>query len=494
MERANKTTSKDGFIITYILIFGFTFLILLSSLLSFILFQLKQAKYELAMEQALYVAEAGLNRYRWYIVHKSQELFNGEEIGCPPSDCHDCSPCEYEHILPGFGVIGKYQLEVVENRPCEITTGVSVVATGWTTEFPNFQRTIRVHYIRPTVAEYSYILNHNVWAGADRIIMGPYHSNGGIRMDGSNNSLVTSEQTEWICTSSYGCASCPDECEHIGGQGCICPGVFTTANGEEEFFRVGASHFDFEGITVDLGQIKGLSQPPPEGEGKGLYFPPSGEEGYHVILKGREVEVRKITELSRVRAYTEEQDYHWEYSIISGEEAGIDYFLSGCGLIYIEDNVWVEGEIEGKITLAVADLISPGKEADTWLKDDIVYQDGNSADGFVLIGQHNTLIAPDSPDYMELNGVYVAQTGNFGMNHYTPWRYGVSAKKEELKIFGSIVSNGRVGTKWTSTGGVWVSGYRERINIYDPELSFDPPSFLPYISEEFRYKGWEEIQ
>jgi len=217
-----RTNRQKGFIITYILIFVSVFLILLTALLSFILFQLKQAKYELAMEQSLYVAEAGLDRYKWYLVHESQEFFNQEEIGCPPSDCQDCSPCEYEFKLPGLGVIGKYQLEIEENRPCGITTGVSVMVTGWTSQFPNLQRTIKVRYTRPTVAEYAYILNHNVWAGADRVILGPYHSNGGIRMDGRNNSLVTSEQTEWTCTSSYGCASCPDECEHVGGQGCVC--------------------------------------------------------------------------------------------------------------------------------------------------------------------------------------------------------------------------------------------------------------------------------
>ena len=60
-------------------------------------------------------------------------------------------------------------------------------------------------------------------------------------------------------------------------------------------------------------------------------------------------------------------------------------------------------------------------------------------------------------------------------------------------MLGSVISNGRVGTKWTS-GSVWVSGYRERRNIYDPTMSFNPPPFLPSISEEFSYKKWEEIQ
>ena len=46
---------KQGFIITYILVFGSVFLILLVGLLGFILSQLRQAKYELAYEEALHI-------------------------------------------------------------------------------------------------------------------------------------------------------------------------------------------------------------------------------------------------------------------------------------------------------------------------------------------------------------------------------------------------------------------------------------------------------
>jgi len=480
---------QNGFIITYIIIFAAVFSIFLSGLLGFILSQLKISKYETASEQALYIAEAGLNRYRWYLVHKSQELLAGEELGCPPSDCLDCEQCEYEFSLPGLGVIGGYTLEVEEVRPCDITTAITVTATAWTNDFPNSKRNIQLRYIKPSVADYSYILNHDVWAGSDRIIAGPYHSNGGIRMDGQNNSIVSSEQTEWICTNSYGCYYCPSECEIIpGGQGCLCPGVFTTSNGDESLFVIDADHFDFEGITVDLNQIKGLTKD----EGKGLYLPPSGELGYYVILNSRELIVSKILELSRVRAYNEEQNNFWEYSIISQLGAPTHYPLDTCALIFIEDSIWVEGEISGKVTLISADLIDQEKETDVWLKDNIIYLNGFGADGLVLVGQHNVLITPDSPDYMDIYGIFIAQTGHFGRNHY-PSHHSEYAKKEELNIYGSIISNGRVGTKWSS-GGTWLSGYRNRQNIYDSELSFDPPPFLPNTSEEFGFKEWHEVQ
>ncbi len=487
MSQDRKNREK-GFIITYILVFAVVFAILLSALLGFILSQLRVSKQEAASEQALYIAEAGLNRYRWYLVHKSQELLGGEELGCPPSGCIGCEECEYEFSLPGLGVVGGYTLEVEEVRPCGITTAVTVTAEAWSNNFPNSKRKVELKYIKPSVADYSYILNHNVWAGSDRTIAGPYHSNGGIRMDGENNSLVSSEQVEWLCTDSYGCSPCPDECDYVGGEGCICPGVFTTANGNEELFELDAGHFDFEGITVNLNQIKGLTKD----DGKGLYLPPSGELGYHVILNGRQLIAREILELSAVRAYSEEDGNFWEYSIISQESAAEYYELEDCGLVFMEDNVWIEGELAGKITFVSADLIDEEKEADVWLKDDIEYLNGLGEDALVLAGQRNVLITPDSPDYMDLYGVFIAQTGRFGRNYYSPWQYPQYAKKERLVIYGSIISNGRVGTKWTS-GGSWVSGYGERQNFYDSELSADPPPFLPCLSDEFGFIKWHEV-
>jgi len=472
--------NNRGYTITYILVFGTVFMILLTGLLSFVLNQLKMTRVELAYEQALHIAEAGLDRYRWYLVHKADEIASGMEVGCPDSDCVDCAECEYEINLPGLGSVGRYVLEVDEERSCDITTSISVRATAWTLEYPNIERVLSVNYIKPTVAEYSYIINDNVWAGSDRIILGPYHSNGGIRMDGENNSLVTSEQEEWICTSSFGCSSCSSPCYYSGG--CRCPGVFTTENGNEDLFRTGVSHFDFDGITVDLGVVKDLTL----NQGKGLYLPPSNENGYHVIINDRQLTVSKVNHINSVRAYNNEQGYFWEYSIISSEKDTHHYNLNECGLIFIEDQVWLEGDIDGKITMAVGDLITPGLDRGAWLLDSITYNDDES--GFVLMVQDSILIPPQGSDDMDLNGIFIVQNGKFGLNHYSTWNY----KKELLTINGTIVSNGRVGTKWSS-GSVWISGFRERRSIYNPDMSFSPPPFLPTLSEEFDFKGWEEL-
>ncbi len=56
---------KKGIITTYVLVFGGVFLILFSGLLGFIMTQLKQVNQKIAWHEALYIAEAGINYYRW---------------------------------------------------------------------------------------------------------------------------------------------------------------------------------------------------------------------------------------------------------------------------------------------------------------------------------------------------------------------------------------------------------------------------------------------
>ncbi len=61
---------------------------------------------------------------------------------------------------------------------------------------------------------------------------------------------------------------------------------------------------------------------------------------------------------------------------------------------------------------------------------------------------------------------------------------------------GTIVSNGRVGTKWGYT--IWPqcvnswSGYNVRYNSYDRKLATDPPPLTPYVSSEYKFVEWGE--
>jgi hypothetical protein len=456
---------QKGIITSYVLVFGAIFLLILGSTLGFILLQLKQSAQRAAWAESLNVAEAGLNYYRWCL--------NNEVEG-------SCST-QKEYTDPAGNPIGKFSLEVSSQTQCGETSRKEITSSGWTYDFPAVARKVKAIYARESVAEYAYLLNDNVWAGADREIRGLYHSNGGIRMDGENQSLVTSAKETWLCTESFGCDP-PEEK----------PGVFTTTdNSNPDLFNFPVTPFDFTGITIDLAEIKSLTEPYPEQ----YYWPkvtnidPEGK-GYHVIFnQGGSFDVWIITELEPTYAYSLEEGWHYDYFEIKNEYQykGPITIDPGCSVIFFEENIWPEGEVKGRVTVASANLIDPNEDTDVILPGNINYTVLDGSDGLGLIGERNILISPDSPDQMELRGIFVAQKGHFGRNLY--W----GNIKESLEINGSIVSNGRVGTKWSS-GGQIVSGYLKRENYIDSNLIYNPPPFVPYTTSDFELIGWEELE
>ena len=465
--------SKRGIITVYVLIFGTVFLSLIAAVLGFALFQLKEANQRVSWHQALHIAEAGVNYYRWC-------LNNGIESQCQP---------QKDYFDIEGNLVGQFSLDVSSTVSCGEAIQKRISSEGFTNEFPEVKRKINIIYARKSVAKYSYILNDNVWVGEDYEIRGPYHSNGGIRMDGENQSLVTSAKEDWICSSSFGCSPCPTSagCQ-LQGENCVCPGVFTTANGNEDLFNFPITPFDFNGITIDLAQMKTQAQD------SGVYLPPSKEidpqgKGYHLKFnRDGTFEVWIITRLSPTFAYSFEEGWHYDYFTIRNEYLyGTFNVPFDCPVIFVEDNLWPEGVIKGKVSLASANLVNPNLDTDVILNENIDYSVKDGSDGLTLIGERNILIGPSSPNIMELRGIFVAQKGRFSRNQYP------GNIRKELEIYGSIISNGRVGTKWVS-GSIVVSGYLKRESYFDSNLVYNPPPFTPFVNSEFKIIKWEEAE
>lgn len=465
-----------GIITTYVLVFAAIFLILLSGLFSFVLLQLRHSAERIAWNQALHITEAGINYYQWCLNNEVQDLCLTEK-----------------YFLDPAGVpIGRFSLEVIPTIKCGKITQVEIISTGWTNEFPEIRRSIRVLYARESVAKFVYLINDGVWAGADREIKGLYHSNMGVRMDGENYSLVTSAVEEWICTARFGCDPCPiaSGCRIEGGN-CICPGVFTTtSNSRIDLFSFPVPRFDFEGIIIDLAKIKNLTQPHPQQ----FYWPPAVDihpegKGYRVVfLDNGTFEVWAVTELDRVWAYSLTKGWHWHYAIIEEKHYQGTFSINpACPVIFIEDNLWVEGIVKGRVTIVSANLINPGVQTDVILSRNIDYTTLDGSDALAIIGQRNILIGPDSPNNMTIRGIFIAQKGRFSRNHY------LGNIRESLRTYGSVISNGRVGTRWSSAGAI-VSGYKERRNHFDSKLIFNPPPFVPNTIPEFRIVNWQEVE
>lgn len=464
---------SGGYFVILVLVFGAVFIALVSSLAGFIFIEQRAQLAKENRERALQIAEAGLDYYRWFLAHFPDDTMDG--TGGP-------GPYVHTYADPEGGVVGSFSLDISGNEQCGTLSSVDIISTGMTDADPTLTRTVSGRYTRPSVAEYAYIINSNVWAGADREIVGPYHSNGGIRMDGTNNSLVTSGVENWTCTNSFGC----DPTQTVDG-------VFGGGSGSA-LWEFPVPIVDFVGITADLVQIKDRARD------FGLYLEPTAQGKRLVFLPDGTVDVYIVNATQSVWGYSSADGWVQDAHIIQNDtHIGNMTIPADCRLIFAESDVWIEGVVRDKITLASANLINPNTDTSVILNGDITYTSSDGSSGLTVVAEEDILVPLLSPEDMVLNGIFIAQNGQFGRHYYTtsggrqvPSAYDSYVQQNSLSITGTIVSNERVGTKWVTGGGVFVSGYDNRINSYDQILANDPPPFTPYVSSEYEFIEWRD--
>ncbi len=469
MSVRNTQKSKSGYLLVLVLVFGGIFFMMATAFMGYVITQSRVAQYKYDKERALDIAEAGLDYYKWFLAHYPGDATNGTTTP---------GPYVHQYLDPEGGPIGEFSLEIGSSTACGDVYAIDITSTGHTYENPSAQRVVYGRHAKPTIAEFAYIINSNVWAGSDRVIVGPYHSNGGIRMDGTNNSTVTSGQSTWSCTSSYGCSPTNNSAPGVLGSG-----------PNSELWSYPAPPINFTGITVDLAQMQQKAQ-----TGGGFYLGPSGKAGYHIIFKADGTfDVRRVNSKEN-----EPNGYAWGryMNILKGTSLIGNYPIpSGCAVIYVEDQVWLEGVVNGKVTIAVADVDTTGVDPSIILNNNITYATATS--GLLAIGEYDVLIGLVVPDDMVLNGIFMAQNGHFGRNHYDtsmPNSWEEYIKRNSLTMNGTIVSNGREGTKWVNGFGQYISGFATRYNTYDRDLVTDPPPMTPEVSDTYEFIEWREVE
>ncbi len=472
------TTEPRGYLMLLAIVFGSIFLTVIFALSSFVLTENKLQTSQTDKSKALTIAEAGIEYYRWFLAHYPNDMQNG--TGQP-------GPYSLAYNDPEGGPAGTISLSITGNSSCGTLTSVDMRSTG-TPAGSNSSATVSARYARPTVGQYSYIINDSVWAGSDRVINGPYHSNGGIRMDGTANSPVTSSLATWSCTSSYGCS--PTATKN---------GVFG-AGPNQNLWNFPSPQVDFSAISANFTSLKTTAS------ATGLFFATNGttnaSRGYHLIFNGNgTVTVKKVNSTSNIQSYPVDNSSGGQvtdYTVISSEAiyndgthpTGVYTIPSGCGLIFVEDDVWVEGTINSKVTLVAADVTHAGIAPNANVRGNVIYSAYNGTAGLTLIAENDVLVTADSPNNMTMNGIFIAQGGAFGRNLYNcPGTY---EPRGTLTILGTTVSNKRTGTKWINGCGGSDGGYQTRIDSYDRRIATDPPPFTPYTSTDYKFIDWRQ--
>ncbi len=470
---SKETRMLKGSVLAYGLVIMFMISIILTSIIGFIASQTKYALQIHAREQAFQIAESGIHFYRWYLAHQvegrtAQQVADFWATGNPYGVA---TPYEVEYTDPGGDPVGKYSLEVTP--PETGSTVVIVRATGWTYRYPDAVRVIQVRFRKPSWSEYAVLANDTMRFGAGTEVFGKIHSNQGIRFDGLAHNVVSS------AVSSY------NDPDHTGANEF---GVHThdaptdplppaAVPDRADVFEAGRSFpvtaTDFNGVLGDLSYIKGEAQ---AGTNGSRYFTNSGQ-GRHIILKADDT-----FDIATVQSFNASTN-----QINSYTGGWSNYTIPNEGIIYVENNVWIEGAVDGKrVTVVAANLISSSKKT-MYLGKDIRYTNYDCSDMVGLIGQQDVEVYRASNNVLRLDASLIAQLGRVGRSNYT----GPTAIRDTITVYGAIASNQRYGFAWADSQGNHVSGYRNRNLYYDNNLLYCPPPYFP-TGTQYEMDLWQE--
>lgn len=444
-----------GSIILFVVIFGtICFTLIIFVIAESAIQENKASRFRQAREEALDVAEAGAAYYRWHLAHDSTDYYDGNPTNTPGPYVHD-----YKDKIGN--VIGRYSLNVIP--PVNGSTVVTVKSTGWLDIQPNSKRTVTIKIGYRSLADYAFLTNSEAWIGDLEQVHGKLHSNGGIRFDGLTDAPVTSAMVTYTCKTSQGCS---------GNQ--IRPGIWGYG-GPSDYWTFPVPAVDFDAITAKLAEIKTAAQ------AAGIYLSPSGKQGWRLRFKDDgTISIMKVNTCIPYKGKDIGGTHQVTYCVDAGTFGpATNYDIPENGYIFIDDNVWVDGTVRGRVTVGTG----PGNSI--IINDDLLYSVKDGSDVLGLIAEQNILIPHDSPDILEINAAMVAQNGATKRYYYA------NSKKTSLTTYGSIITNGIWTWSWVNNSNELVSGYGNTNSIYDVNLTYNPPPGFP-VGSNYELISWEE--
>lgn len=488
----NNKNFKRGIILLNVLIFSILAFAIITFFVVWISSSIKTAQSTLYKEQAFQIAEAGVDYYRWHLAHSPNDFKDGTNSSGP-----------YSHVFydKEGNAIGHFFLTITP--PITGSTIVTIRSEGRVDKYPSIKRVTQTKLAIPSFAKYAIVANDVVRFGEGTEVFGPIHSNKGIRFDGIAHNLITS------AVSSY------DDPDHNGNNEFgVHTHVNTGGSGVTESFRsqeapptnpvpnrsdvfmIGRQfpvpQSDFTGITNDLSVIK------TNATSGGKYLAPSGALGYHIVLKTNDTyDLYKVTNLTSASNNCSNNSSSgdatwgtWSIKSSNGQTLLGNYANPGNGLIFVEDNVWVDGKINtARITIAAGKFPdNPNSRKSIFINKDLLYTNYDGQDVIGLIAQEDITVGMESEDDLRIDAALMANNGRAGRHYYSSYCSPYHSRNT-LTLYGMIGSNDRYGFAYTDN-----TGYDSRIIIYDANLLYGPPPSFPLTSDKYSTISWEEIE
>lgn len=508
---------------TFILVTAAIFLIFGIALINWSVVAHKNAVIKIKKVQALQIAEAGVNYYKWHLAHDFADYKDGNNWCCDSdpgkslATCGGvCGPYEHEYRDNNNNIVGNYSLKVTP--PIAGSTIFSVESTGSVTGgASSVEKKIISRVGKRSLAEYSFLTKSPIWIGLGEATSGPLHSNGGVRFDDTTNSEITSSVVTYDCAAAgHGCAS-----------GTMKDGIWGSG-GPVSFWNFPVPEIDFGLFTVNLADIK------TKAIADGIYFGDnSGVCGDGVcgrigennalcpadcsvscgngVCNGGETNITcakdcslegfrvKFNANATIDVYSvntlQAPVQFWHYPGWNPAEAEQinnstllgNYPMPANGLIFIENDVWVDGIVNGKATIGSAIFpIDVNNYAKIRINNNINYTARDGNDSLGLMAQGDVLVPRYAPTNLIIDAMLLSQEGHV---YFRPYRTPIV--KDSIEVYGGVITNLFWTWSYVNGSGVVTNGYTNTNTIYNNNLTFAPPPSFP-TSEKIEVLSWKE--
>ncbi len=473
-----KKSLHAGTILLQAFVFGAISIVIVGALVSWAGTNIRASRVGAYREQALQISEAGIDYYRWHLAHAQADYTDGVATTTTGPFIHTFTDKD--------GVpIGSYSLYITP--PLSGSTLVTIVSEGRVNTDPSIVRKIKVQLGMPSFAKYAMVTNSQVFYGSGDEVFGPIHSNVGVGFQNGApqpiaHNLVTSAAASF--NGNFGVYTTVPAADN--GPGGAVPNRSDVFAGGRQF---PVPVIDFTGLTSNLSAIKAGAI------ASGFYRGASGGNGYKVVLKVNDTfDLYKVNSLlpapgGCTNAVPETGWGIWSINTAGGSTTLLgNYAFPANGLLFFEDHVWVEGQINtARITIGAGTFpVNSATYKNIIVNNNLVYTNFDGTDAIGLIAQGNFLVGLNSADNLTIDGALVAQNGATIRYYYASNKCGTGLRNT-LTTYGMFASNGQ---GYFYNGN---NGYISQPATYDANFYYGPPPSFPLTSSQYQIVSWQEI-
>ncbi len=476
-----KLNFEQGDILLSVLVFAALAVMMTIGLVNWGATLLTSVRMTTQREQAFQIAEAGVNYYQWHLAQSPNDYQDGTG---------HAGPYTHNFLDKDGNIIGSYTLTITP--PLVGSTKVVIISKGTVTINPAISRTIKATLAVPSLAQYAVVANDNLRFGSGTNVYGPIKSNYGIHFDGVAYNTVSSALATYVdpddSTTEFGVYT------QVSPQDPQPPASVPTRS---DVFKAGRQFptptVDFTGLLSNLQQLQTIAR------SSGFEYTQSqyhghAANGYHVVLNTNDTfTLYVVTNLVNAPNNCSDTATQWGTWSIQSESLVGTYAIPAQGVLFFEDHVWVDGQINSaRLTIAAGNLPQVvGQEPNITVNSNLLYTNYDGTDVLGLIAQGNINVGLVSADNLRIDGALVAENGRVGRFYYssscrvTGTNY---YNRSTLTLNGMIATNKRYGFSYTDG-----TGYTTRNLSYDANLLYSPPPSFPLATSQYVMISWKEI-